>query len=126
MSDYHIMTGHPTGNRYTVVFHFPVSSADNDAIPPRSYQSALVEWLGEDELGNPNTTSIVPFIDGAEQTALHAGQLYETRTEFHTNPQETMPEKLARLDTLFASRLITEQAEIQEILRYWGHGRDVP
>lgn len=125
MSDYHIMAGREDGNRYYVVFHFPVPSANNDAVPARTYQSALVEWLGE-EGGVPNTTSIVPFIDGAEQTALHAGQLYEISDYFNTHPGETLPEKIARLDVTFTTRAAETQDKVQEILRYWGHGRDIP
>lgn len=116
--NWHIMAGFPDGNRYTVVFHFPVSGANNDA--GRTYQECLIEMLGGEQI------SIMPFIDGAEQTLLNAGGLYEVTEEFSTHPGETLPQKQARIDARYTARLADEQDELQERLRYWGYGRDIP
>jgi hypothetical protein len=117
--DWHIMAGYPDGNRYTVVFHFPVPSADNDA--GRTYQECLAEMLGAE-----GTASVMPFCDGAEQTLLSAGGLYEVTEQFSTHPGETLSVKQARIDARYTARLGDEQDELQERLRYWGYGRDIP
>ena len=120
MSDYHILTGDKYGNAYTVVFHVPVPDTLNTV--DVNYRTALVEWQG----GATEISSQVPFISGSEMTELQAGQLYEVSRSFNSNPNETLPQKRARLDVMFAEVVSEVQADFQDILGYWGYSRDVP
>lgn len=118
MSDYHILEGSKDGNRFTVVFHFPVPNLSNEV--GRNYREALIEWLGGSQ------ASRVPFIDGAEQTQLNNGELYEASYPFNTHPGETLAQKQARLDAMYVAEKTGSQAEVEKILSYWGHSRDIP
>ena len=118
MADYHILSADRYGNSFQVVMHFPVPDQVNDA--GVNYRTAIVEWQG----GAP-IQSILSNI-GAEQTQLDAGELYERSYTFHSNPNETEPEKQARLDTIWDEKRIEIQAELIEVLSYFGYTRTIP
>jgi len=95
MADYHILSADEYGNRFRVVMHFPVADQVNDA--SYSYRTAIVEWQG----GAP-VQSILPN-PGTEQAQMDAGELYEQSYEFSSHPGETLAQKRAKLDALYAA-----------------------
>ena len=119
MSDYHILQSDKYGNRFSVVFHVPVPDIDNEV--NYSYRTAVVEMQG----GAANIASSVPFISGAELTQLQAGELYEVSGHFNSNPGETLAQKRDKLDIMFAEIITETQADLQDVLGYWGYNRDV-
>jgi hypothetical protein len=118
MSDYHVLSADEFGNRFTVVMHFPVANQDNEV--GYGYRIAIVEWQGgapiQSALPNP----------GVEQAQLDAGELYERMYSFNSNPNETLAEKQARLDMMYAENKTDAQGRIVKILGFWGHSRTVP
>ena len=120
MSDYHILAADKYGNSFSVVFHIPVPDTTNEV--SYSYRTAIVEWQG----GATEIASRVPFISGAEETQLQAGELYEVGDKFNSNPGETLAQKRTRLDAIFTARVTEIQADFQDVLGYWGYDRDVP
>jgi len=102
------------------VFHVPVPDLVNEV--GVNYRTAIVEWQG----GAAAIVSNVPFIEGPELTQLQAGELFEVRRTFHSNPDETLAQKRAKLDVMFADVQAEEQQNFQDILGYWGYNRDVP
>lgn len=117
MADYHILNGVDTGNKFRVIMHFPVPDIVNGA--GINYRLALIEMLGGSQ------TSVVPFIEGAEQTQLNAGELYEHVVMFNTHPGEILEDKQIRLDALWESERVAVQAKIQYMLSYWGYSRTI-
>lgn len=115
MSDYHILSSDKHGNAFSIAMHFPIPNAMT--LAGRSIREALIEHLGGSQ------PSQVPFIDGAEQTQLNAGELYEHMTELHSNPGEDMEEKEAQLDVMWESEKATELERLANELSYWGHNR---
>lgn len=118
MSDYHIMSADKNANSFGVVMHFPVPDQLNEA--GRNYREVLIEYLGGTQV------SRVPFIDGAEQTQLSSGELYEHSFIFNSNPTETLAQKQVRLDSYWEDERVKKVAELSAILSYWGHSRDIP
>ena len=118
MADYHILSSDRHGNSFAVVMHFPVPEQANEA--GRSYREVLIEWLGGDQ------PSQVPFIDGAEQTQLNAGELLEHSFRFHSNPGENLAQKQTRLDALWESERASTLGRLSNELSYWGHNRVIP
>ena len=118
MSDYHILTTSGDGNTMQVVAHFPVPDTNNDV--GINYRTALIQSLGGEQ------ASAVPFIAQAEQDALNAGELYEYSATFYTWPAETVLEKRARLDALWAEIRAQVLQRLSYRLSYWGYSRDVP
>jgi hypothetical protein len=68
----------------------------------------------------------VPFISGDELAQLQAGELYEVRRTLNSNPTETLAQKRAKLDAMFASIVSEVQADFVDRLGFWGYSRDVP
>ena len=87
-----------------------------------NYRTAVVEYQG----GTASIVSNVPFIEGTELTQMQAGEIWEVQSVFHSRPGESLSEKQARLDVMFADISNAEIARLQNVLGYWGHSRTVP
>lgn len=122
MSNYHILSADRYGNSYRVAFHVPVPPQNNEV--DYAYQVAVVEW--QTSVEQPLVQSQVPFIEGTELTNLQAGALYEVVETFNSNPNETLPQKRARLDARYATVVTVAQDKLAKVLGYWGYSRDVP
>ena len=118
MANYHILSADRHGNSFSVIMHFPVPDIAN-AIG-RNYREVLIEWLGGSQ------PSQVPFIDGAEQTQLNAGELLEHSIRFNSNPGESLVQKQARIDALWESERTDMVERLSNELSYWGHNRVIP
>lgn len=123
MANYHILTGSRDGNSFRIVMHVAVPNAANEV--GVNYRTAIVEYLTNPDTGMMPKSG-VPFIVSAEQIQLDSGELVEIGMNFHTHPGETLPEKQARLDSLYTAKTSTTQAEWEKRLSYWGYSRDVP
>lgn len=122
MSNYHVLTGRPDGNAYSVVFHIPIPSANNRV--GVNYRTALVNS------GLGGVTSLVEGsgpgqIATAEKTQVLAGELFEVVEEFHTQPGETAAQLQARVDARYTALVAQTQAALQGRLAYFGHARNV-
>jgi len=118
MSDYHVLAATNDGDNITIAFHIPVPSETN--FTGVTLQSALAEDVAIDK------TSEVPWIDGAEQTSLTNGSLYEHIGSVRTHKDESNARKKTDADNKFNNLVIRIQNEIRQ--RYWGwrFERNVP
>lgn len=123
MSDYHILAGGDDGNNYAIAMHIPIGAGNNQASV--SYRTAVVQFQT-----NPTTglmpKSRVPFITAPEQAQLESGELLEIVIDFRTEPNQTLLQKRAALDTLYNALVIKVQADVAKRLEFWGLNRDVP
>lgn len=115
MGQYHVLKSDANGNRFDVVMHFEVPDIENQV--GRNYREVLMESLG----GSQN--SRVPFIAGTEQTLLSAGELLEHTVQFNSNPQQSLPQKLVRLDDIWNTERTTVLSRLAAELSYWGYSR---
>ena len=118
MADYHILAADVNGNSFNVVMHFPVPDVANQVSV--NYRTAIVEWKG----GAPIQSALSNI--GAEQTQLDAGEILEHSVRFNSNPTENLAQKQARLDALWDSERVQKQAELVDILSFWGYERTIP
>jgi hypothetical protein len=122
MASYHVLTGRPDGNAYSVVFHIPIPSVNNRV--GVNYRTALVNS------GLGGTTSLVEGnaagqITTAEKASIASGALYEYVEEFATNPGETAAQIQARIDARYTALVTQIQADFSGRLAYFGHTRTV-
>lgn len=128
MSDYHILSGDTSGNRFAVVMHIPLPDTDN-AIG-YNYRTALSEMRGTP------FESAIPYDLGAEQTALDNGELIEHSFGYNSNPALTPVENRNILRQIWTElqqdggfRQEAEPnlvAEMQNTLKYWHYQDNVP
>lgn len=117
MSNYHILEGREDGNYFTVVFHLPVP----DTINPVgfNYRTAIAAQLGID------WKSAVPHVSVPEETQLLAGELYEHRWGYDTQPGTTLIGKRDELDALFIIFSSSILAQLEARFEFYGFDRDI-
>lgn len=116
MSNYHILNVSNDGNLVNVVMHFPVPDTNNAV--GLNHRTVVQQVFGVQ-------TSSVPFISGAEQTQLTAGELIEHSVQFYTRPGEDTAGKVAGIESLFVDEQARVLAELAYQLSYFGYSADV-
>lgn len=119
MSDYHILSADEYGNKFNIIMHVPVPDTTN--LVGTNFRVAVVEMQG----GAPIGSSLIG-ITAPEQGQLDAGELYEVRVQFNSNPGESLSDKRDKLDLLYAATVAETQENFGDQLDFWGYDRDVP
>lgn len=117
MSNYHVLDAANTGDTIRIAFHITVPSETN------AIGYNIRTALSEDEA--ISKTSIVPWIETAEQTLLTNGELYEHVYSFKTNKDVPNLTKRDRMDAKYTSLVSTVQEGIRQRYTYWRFNRDV-
>lgn len=116
--NYHVLNGNEKGDSFKVAFHIAVPVEQNKA-----NTAALRASLAEDPW--IDKTSIVPWIDAAEQTKLTNGELYEHVETFATHPDRTTGNDRTRLDARYTQLSSSIVTGIRRRYAYWRYNRDV-
>lgn len=117
MSNYHVLDASNKGDSIRIAFHIAVPN-ENNAIG-YNIRTALAEDDGISK------TSIVPWIETAEQTQLTNGELYEHVYSFRTNKDIPNLTKRDRMDAKYTSFIPTVQEALRQRYTYWRFNRDV-
>lgn len=112
MANYFVLAGSDKANHYQVAVHVDVPAGNNQAA--KTWQSVAVEY-------QESTVSAVPWIDGATQTALDTGALYEFVIDVEVDADETDANKIVAVETAVTTARTDELARLQVLLRYWGY-----
>lgn len=117
MSNYHALEASKTGDSIRVAFHIAVPNETNAL--GYNIRTALSEDTGIEK------TSLVPWIDSAEQTQLTNGELYEHIYSFKTHKDISNIVKRDRMDAKYTSLIATVQEALRQRYLYWRFNRDV-
>ena len=114
------MDMHKDQDEARVVFHIGIPDTAN--ANAMSYRAALVEYLTETGQG---TTSTIPNLDGAEQTQMDAGEVFEDVQRIHFDTNLSNTDKRTAIETAYTARktLILDRA--RDRLEFWGISGDV-
>ena len=118
MSNYHVMRTSEDGGAIGVIMHVSVPN-ENNAIG-QSIRTAVAD--------DPHIThtSVVPWIEAAEQTQLTNGELIEKSITFPTHVDIDNTIKRDRMDALYTAEVAGIQACLRNRYLYWRFNRNVP
>ena len=120
MSDYYILETAKDLATVRVVFHIPVSAANNAV--GVSWQTALAASLG----GADAITSVLADIAAEDLTALKNGSLFEKiETVRFTSLGLTNAQRLAEVETAYTAAKTVTLANFQITLNFYGKSGDV-
>lgn len=117
MSDYHVMKAATDGGTIQIVFHVPVPNENN--VVGVNLRTCIME---DDAVIK---TSIVPWIEASEQTALNAGELLEYPYTLHTHKDISAAVKAQAIEDLFVGGVPAVQEQLRQQYVYWHYNADV-
>lgn len=117
MSNYHVMRTSDDGNTIGVIMHIQVPNENN--VIGENLQTAVADD------SHITHTSVVPWIEGAEQTQLTNGELIEKSVSFPTHPDIEPLIKRDRIDALYNLEVLKVQECLRNRYIYWKFNRNV-
>jgi len=112
------MQCHEKDHKAFIAFHIPIPD-ENTTVSNISLRTALISHL-------PSTVSAYPLIQGAEQTQLDNGELYEHATWVEYDGNKTPVQKQAAMDDRYTALASSILDKIRNELKYYGRNRNVP
>lgn len=121
MSDYHVLES-IKNDRVRVAFHVAVPSETN--VVGVNLQTAVSQYLS----GQAIVTE-VPWLEAeipAEYAQIQNGEVYEHVEIVEYDANLSVGQKQTEMDNRFAMLTTVVVNTIRDILKFWGHNRDVP
>ena len=116
MSNYHVLEGNFTGNRYSVIFHIPIPDVNN--LVSYSYRTAIKD---NENLVDGVKTSAVKSISAAEQTQLDNGAIFEHSETFRTHHSESKAATKTKLDARYSALTSKVLSNLQNKYKFYSY-----